>query len=161
MTPESHGQIEPLCKFGPGGDFVARWQPELTEIREWPNPLMRFLARAVEVAVLIFGLGRDTAFGQSDENKPADCLKEKIINAESSEARDTTDPSPASAFEDGGSISGESMLFPNLRRNGIRIESKPKHRLRAHHRAAKKRSALCFAEQGTLFDLDFASARLA
>jgi hypothetical protein len=29
MRRQADGQAEPLCKFGPGGDFIAVWQPEL------------------------------------------------------------------------------------------------------------------------------------
>lgn len=166
MTPEPNGQVEPLCKFGPGGDFVALWRPELTESCELSNPLVRLLAAAVEVVAAILGLRRSGAFvrlgSTSGLNELSGCHKERIVNAvESSEARDTTDPSPTPAPEDGGLLSGEPMLFPDLRRNGIRIEHKPKHRIRAYHRAAKKGPALRFSKQGTLFDVDFTSARIA
>ena len=29
MRRQADEQVEPLCKFGPGGDFIAIWQPEL------------------------------------------------------------------------------------------------------------------------------------
>ena len=166
MTPESHGQIEPLCKFGPGGDFVALLQPERIEPCQLLNPLMRILSAVGEVIAVFLGLRHNDASirpgGAPALNELADCYKEKIVHADTnSKACHTTDPAPASASDDGGAIPGESMLFPDLRRNGVRIEPKPKHRLRAHHRAAKKRSALRFAEQGTLFDVEFASAKIA
>jgi hypothetical protein len=120
---------------------------------------VRLLAATVEIFAVLFGLRRSVAFGS---NELTDYYKEKIVHAdENSAARDTTDASPAPASSDGGALSGEPMLFPNLRRDGVRIEHKPKHRLRAHHRAAKKGSALRFAQQGTLFDVDFASAKIA
>jgi len=166
MTPERNGQAEPLCMFGPGGDFAASWPPEGTKIRELSNPLVRLLAAAVEVVAVILGLRRSSAFvcleNSPGSNELIGRYKEIIINAdENSKSRDTTDPSPTPASADGGLLSGEPMLFPDLRRNGIRIEHKPKHRIRAHHRVAKKGSALCFAQQGTLFDVDFTSARIA
>ena len=166
MTPEPNGQAEPLCMFGPGGDFVTHWQPELTETYELSNPLVRCLAAGIEIVSVIFSLRRSGAF-VCQENSPGSnelthCYRERIVNAvENSEARDTTDPSPAPAPDDGGPLSGEPMLFPDLRRDGIRIEPKPKHRIRAYHRAAKKGSALRFSKQGTLFDVDFTSARIA
>ena len=166
MTPQPNGQIEPLCKFGPGGDFVAVWQPELTQTRALPRPLAGVLAGAVEIVAAIIGLNRRSdpvgSNAASSEDKLTGCYEERIANAvESRETRDTTDASPVSASEDGGVLSGEPMLFPDLGRDGIRTEPKPKHRLRARHRAAKERPALRLAQQGTLFDVDFASAGLA
>jgi hypothetical protein len=166
MEPEPNGHVEPLCMFGPGGDFVAHWQPELIKTCELSNPLVRLFAAAVEVVAVILGVRRSDACvcleNSPGLNEPANRHKEKIVNAvENNEARDTTDSSPASAPEDGGVLPGEPMLFPNLRRDGLQIEPKPKHRIRAYHRAAKKGSALRLAKQGTLFDVDFASARIA
>ncbi|MFC1636742.1 hypothetical protein ACFL5Z_18085, partial [Planctomycetota bacterium] len=62
MTPERNGQAEPLCTFGPGGDFVAHWPPEGTETSELSNPLIRLLLAAVEVVAVILGLRRSSAF---------------------------------------------------------------------------------------------------
>ena len=159
MTLKPNGHIEPLCTFGPGGDFVAHWQPEGTETCEWSNPLTRLLAATVEIFAVLLGLRRSVAFGP---NELTDGYKENIVHADqNSEAHGTANSSPASASADGGAFSGEPMLFPNHRRDGVRIEHKSKHRLRAHQRVAKKGSALRFAQQGTLFDVNFTSAKIA
>jgi hypothetical protein len=166
MKPKPNGQIEPLCKFGPGGDFIAVWQPELTQTNTLPRPLAGVFAGVAEIVSAIIGWNRGSdpvgAGGASGGDMLVSRYEEKIANAvESRETCNTVDPSPASAFEDGGVLSGEPMLFPDLGRDGVRIEPKPKHRVRARQRVAKERSALRLAQQGTLFDLDFASARLA
>jgi hypothetical protein len=166
MTSDLNGQIEPLCTFGPGGDFVAHWPPEGTKYCEWSTPFVRLLAVTVEIVAVIFGLRRSIAFIDPANLPGANELRgydeERIAHAdEISQAHDTTDPSPASASADGSALSGEPMLFPNLRRDGVRIEHQPKHRLRAHHRAAKKGSALRFSKQGTLFNIDFTRAQIA
>ena len=62
MTGKSNRQPEPLCKFGPGGDFVAVLQPELPQSPTLPNCLVRLLASAVEVAAVVLGLRSTSAF---------------------------------------------------------------------------------------------------
>ena len=159
MTLKPNGHIEPLCTFGPGGDFVAHWQPEGTETCEWSNPLTRLLAATVEIFAVLLGLRRSVAFGP---NELTDGYKENIVHADqNSEAHGTANSSPASASADGGAFSGEPMLFPNVGRDGVRIEPKPKHRIRTYRRAAKKRIAHDFAGQGSLFEVDFHRAKTA
>jgi hypothetical protein len=64
-------------------------------------------------------------------------------------------------IEDGGGFSGEPMLFANDSGTGVRIRYKPKHRIRAHRTASKKRHAVGIAGQGSLFEIDFRSAKTA
>jgi hypothetical protein len=164
--PERDRQAEPLCKFGPGGDFIAVWQPEASESYEPSNCLAKLLTSAVEVVAVVLGLKRASPYvflrNAFCSDELTVCRKEKAKNAvENSEAHDTTDPAPTTATEDGGLFSGEPMLFPNLSRNGSRIKHQPKHRIRTYRRASKKGSALRFSKQGSLFESQFKSARTA
>jgi hypothetical protein len=173
MIPEKNRQTEPppgwqgpLCKFGPGGDFVAVLQPELPQSPALPNRLVRLLASAVEVAAVVLGLRSTSAFvhlgntGRSDERTAGH--KEKARNAfENSPVFRATDASPAPVAQDGRRFSREPMLFADVGRNGRRVEHKPKHSIRAHRRAAKKGSALRFSKQSTFFDAQLTSARIA
>ncbi|MHC4324457.1 MAG: hypothetical protein ACYSUX_09310, partial [Planctomycetota bacterium] len=55
MIPYRERQAEPLCKFGPGGDFVAVWEPK-PSLR--PDALLRLLGSAVDALAAVFGLRR-------------------------------------------------------------------------------------------------------
>jgi len=180
---------EPLCKFGPGGDFVAVWPGPAAG----GSPALRLLAAVVEAAAVILGLKQSAAWqglspalvgggsrsGLSDRSDQSDesdrrgpCRlgpqersrieKEIQIHAtENSRAFRAPDPSPAPASKDGRRLPGEPMLFPDVRRNGVRIEHKPKHRIRAYRGAAKKGPSVRLCKQSTLFDAQFGSARIA
>jgi len=50
MISDREKQAEPLCKFGPGGDFVAAWEPESSHR---PNVLARLLGSAVPVRMCL------------------------------------------------------------------------------------------------------------
>ena len=172
MRPERNRIVEPsewqepLCKFGPGGEFVAAWQPRLAEDSALLNPLTRLLAAAVEIAAVVLGLRRTSAFVQfgniSRAEEPADNHTEKIRNAiEHSRTFGATDPPAAPVIKDGRRFSRESLLFPDVRRNGRRAEDKPKHHIRAYRGAAKKGAAVRLFKQGTLFDAQPGSVQIA
>ena len=165
MVPQKTRHVEPLCKFGPGGDFEVTWQPEPPEVFEM-NRLLRLLSAAFEVLVFILGLRRTAAhiswMNAAEGSEVIDFDREKARNE--GQNRESRDPAyaPATAVADNGSaLSAEPMLFPDLGRIGVRIKPKPKHRIRTYRRAAKKRPALEFWEQGSLFEGQFRSARTA
>jgi hypothetical protein len=105
MTPKRNMDTEPLCKFGPGGDYIAVWQPEPPESWELSNCLVRLLACVAEVAALVPGLkrigSRATSSSAFSSNGLTVYHKEKVKNAaENSRAHNTTDPAPTTATED-------------------------------------------------------------
>ena len=163
MIPDREKQAEPLCKFGPGGDFVAIWEPEPSE---HTDVLARLLGSAVDALAAAFGLkraGADMHLNSSIcPNEPTARHREKPNDAiENSTARDSTDAASVPAPANGGPFSGEPLLFPDLGRNGLRIKNKPKHRVRAPRRAAKKGPAFRIPKQGSLFEGQLARARIA
>ena len=163
MKPDRKRQAEPLCKFGPGGDFVAAWEPEPSERLE---TLARLIGSTVDALAAAFGLKR---FGVNAPlssnvypNEPTVLDMEKPNDAiENSTARDSTDAASAPAFADDSTFSAEPLLFPDLVRNGIRIKHKPKHHIRASNRAAKKGAAFRIPKQGSLFEGQLAGAGIA
>jgi len=157
MKPERKRQVEPLCKFGPGGDFVAAWEPEPSERLQ---ALARLLSSALEALAAALGLKRATPLIYSKEQ--TDHHMEKLPDAiENSTARDSTDAASAPAHANDSRFSGELLLFPDHGRDGIRTKHKPKHHIRTSHRAAKKGAAFRIPKQGSLFEGQFARARIA
>jgi hypothetical protein len=163
MKPDKEIQAEPLCKFGPGGDFVAAWEPEPSECLE---TLAKLLGSAFEALAAVLGLKRTSAkaplIGNFCPNEPIVRYMERPYDAiENSTARDSTDAASAPAYANDSTFSAEPLLFPDLFRNGIRIKHKPKHRIRASHRAAKKGIAFRIPKQGSLFEGQLAGAGIA
>ncbi len=167
MRPERNRQIESLCKFGPGGDFVATWPPEPLETPEMSSRFVRLLESAFEVVAVLVEKGSGTFSAKrppSRSNKRflPPFLKERVINeAEISRIGDTAYAKAIAAAKNGRAFSVEPMLFPDPGGNGVRIKHNPKHRIRANRRVAKKGSAVRFAEQGSLFEGQYRSAKTA
>jgi hypothetical protein len=171
MISNRERQAEPLCKFGPGGDFVAAWQPERSERAE---ALAGLLGSAIEALAAAFGLKRTTPYLHPERsrrvplnddiypNEQTDQHMEKSNDAiENSTALDSTDAPSAPAPANDSPFSAEPLLFPDFVRNGLRIKHKPKHHIRASRRAAKKGPAFRIPKQGSLFEGQLARAGIA
>ena len=166
MIPAINKQDEPLCKFGPGGDFTYVWQPKISESSTSSNRLVKLLASIVEVIAVLIGLKRNSPYvllrNDFSSNELNVCHKEHVKNAfENSTSHGTDNTSPTPATEIGGLLPKDPLLFPDLGRNGIRIKHKPKHRIRASRRTAKKGAAFRIPKQGSLFEGRFTRARIA
>lgn len=166
MVAQRTRQVEPLCKFGPGGDFAVAWQPEPPEVFAMANRPLRLLSAALEVLVVMLGFKRTDAHiswrNHARSSEVIDFDREKARNAaEDSKLGDTAHAPPTTVADNGGAFSGEPMLFPDIGGDGIRVKHKPKHRIRTYRRVAKKGSALRFVQQGSLFEGQFRSAKTA
>jgi len=166
MVAQRTRQVEPLCKFGPGGDFEVTWQPEPPEVFEVSNRMLRLLSATLEVLIVLLGIRRSGAgvywANTADRNGVIDFDLEKARNASQYGNNQDTTHTPATAVADnGGAFSGKQMLLPYVGRDGVRVTHKPKHGIRTYRRAAKKRSAFRFAKQGSLFEGQLASAKTA
>ena len=162
MTSSRNKQAEPLCKFGPGGDFTYVWRPEISESSTPSNWLVKFLASVVEVVAILIGLKRIVPHIHLRKNELTVCHKEHVKYVfDNGNTQNTVNTSPTAAPKNGILFSGDPMLFPDHSRNGIRIRHKPKHRIRTYHRTTKKRFTLRPSQQSSLFESQFKSARTA
>lgn len=173
MVAAKNRKTEPLCKFGPGGEFIAFWQPVRTESSGSSNCFVKLLSLLVDGLAILVGLrcsGPSVQLENASTSKRCTiCHKEKVENAlRSNKAPPSArrggrrvDPASTAATADGGLFGRDAMLLPDYGGAGLRIRHKPKHRVRAYRRTAKKRPAVRLCEQGTLFELDFKSARTA
>lgn len=166
MVAQRTRQVEPLCRFGPGGDYEVTWQPEPEEVFEMSNRTLRLLSAVLEVLAVVLGFkNTDAAVEWRNAARRGGIIdfdRERMKNAaENSTCRNTAHAPAVAVADDGGAISGEQMLFPYVGRDGVGTEPKPKHGIRTYRRAAKKRSAVRFAKQGSLFEAQLKSAKTA
>ncbi len=163
MLPDKEQQAGPLCKFGPGGDFVATWQPKPSK---QPDVLARLLGSAVHALAAAFGLknaGSNVPLSGSLYSDESTVHNTENLNdaIENSTTRDSTNTASAPAPANDSPFSAEPLLFPDLIRNGLRVRHQPKHRVRAPRRAAKKGAAFRIPKQGSLFEGKLARTRIA
>jgi hypothetical protein len=168
MNIEDNSDYEPLCRFGPGGDFVRGWPPQ---IEGQTHLLHSGIGRVLASLSLIINKLRhqqqfETAAPVVDE--PSSGASELFgapaiteLSTENHDDEGTIDPETDSVAASDSGLSGEPLLFADDIRVGLRIRHKPKHHVRAHRRASKKRHGLGISGQGTLFDADIKSARIA
>ena len=145
----------PLCKFGPGGDFVSSWPGVVPEGTVWrAGPVRRMLGMIGECigAIISPELFSELSGAVDVEIKEFEVLaKEKLSNAvDEPKGRDNA-PSVGGTC-DNLKIRGQAMLFADDCGTGKRAKRKPHHRVRTHRRVAKKKTRDEITGPGTLFE---------
>jgi hypothetical protein len=164
MENDRNERIRPVCKFGPGGDFISFWPPGSFELSQLStNSLTKVLlalSKIMEklvttesgknsaVPAVTAGPVKRIVYGKGDSE---DVVEEHTSVPSADAASDTV----AANNRPGA---GESLLFPDDWRIGGRAGHKPKHHIRAHRRASRKRAVVGAAGQGTLFEADVKGA---
>ncbi len=139
-------KIEPLCRFGPGGDFVSVWPKERTVPgRDEQKNLSNVLINISDIVNKLLCFKRERISYAIDTNgtTPAPDAETTAVTQSSSE------------------FQGQQMLLSNDWRISVRVGHKPKHHIRTHRRTTKKGVVDIFAGQGSLFATDLQSARTA
>jgi hypothetical protein len=155
---------EPLCKFGPGGDFVYCWPPKADM---QPSSLTKMLNKLVPLVT-----SQPAQMPQTHEPEPAAKPAEqthKIIESKGefenavndNQGDKPTDAPPATIIKGDSLFTGQPLLFPDDSRACRTAKHKPKHRVRTHRRVAKKKPPQGLPGQGSLFETDFKSAKTA
>ena len=151
-------EFGPICKFGPGGDFVSAWPG-----KSWPrvqeNGLGRLLAAIGEMMGVIHNAELSVAASvRAEVRSEKEKAEDTVGNIETKEPGYT----PSIRIVKGDKrVQSEPMLFADDSGVGGAVRHKPKHRVRAYSRAAKKRVTFGAGGQGTLFEPDFKSAKTA
>jgi hypothetical protein len=138
---------EPVCRFGPGGDFVSAWPPQPQSPKKQPAKL---LSRLNEIITTL--IGSTCGLATSKENL------DYVVESNTGKPAYST---PTAAIKSDSRFSGWPLLFADDCRIGLGADNKPKHNIRAYRRTAKKRPAVTFAGHGSLFETDFKSAKTA
>jgi hypothetical protein len=142
MNSQPNKQSEPVCRFGPGGDFVSVWPPQSQLLKKQP---VNLLSRLNEIIASLIG----------------STSKENLEYVVETSAGKPAYSSPTAVIKSDSRFSGRSLLFPDDCRIGLAAGHKSKHHIRAYRRTAKKRPAIAFASHGSLFEPDFKSAKTA
>jgi hypothetical protein len=149
-------RIDPVCRFGPGGDFIQPWPAKPEDyLQQSQSPLARLLysisriINTTEHAPVIAGTAENHNMMEHDENAKSQEIAHRHNAATTANSKSDSD------------FQGQILLFANDCRAVGTVEHKPKHSIRAHRRTAKKRPPLRIAGQGSLFEADAQSAKTA
>jgi hypothetical protein len=167
MDNHFNKQNEPVCRFGPGGDFVSFWPKQHSTSRKpVPNSLALLLERLAKIINTKLSPDFD-ASADSPKNTPQPQtltlpekgnLKYEVKHAKSEKPVNTA---PTPGINSNCDLQVQPMLFPDDRRVSISTGHKPKHRIRTYRRTAKKKAPVQLPGQGSLFEADFRCAKTA
>jgi hypothetical protein len=158
---------ESICRFGPGGDFSYNWPGKsINKSTPPPNSLNKLLGTIAEIINVVLGSDLYSSTTVSSMICPKTnqvlCRKEKIEYAVKNNKTDkSTYSKTTTIIKSNSSIPVQQLLFADDCGAGSTTEHKPKHHIRTHKRASKKRSVIGLQGQSTLFEDNLKSARSA
>jgi len=149
---EKTKQDIPLCKFGPGGDYVNSWSaPESPMPQERHSPLGKVLNLIAEILGAAVQPEILTEIACALPTEPLNLQTASREKTENEPAYSHHTP-PASYAAAGKTSCTEAMLFGDDWGTGCGPAHQPDHRVRARRRTSRKRPSGTFNRQGTLFD---------
>jgi hypothetical protein len=151
----------PVCRFGPGGDFVTDWPYTVSKkLRRPIASLLKTIAKMLDAVITEELLNSSTLekinLAINGSNLTID--SENEIDADKS---DESNAPAASGIKAGGQLQTQPMLFDNASGIGGPAGHKPNHSVRAHRRVKRKRTAFSQPWQGSLFESYPQSAKVA
>ena len=154
---ENFGGSVPLCRFGPGGDFVRQWPGgDSVQSAKSGNPLGRLLAAIAEMV----GATLDRHVIDELMGRAEDVQGPIIIHSAGEQSHEyeianrTTDAKTVADTAVCPKLQKQKLLFADDCRDGRAAGRKSAHRVRAHRRASAKAAAYEAKGQGTLFELN-------
>ncbi len=148
--------LRPLCKFGPGGDYVTNWPEGSSDAGEiFDNPLTSVLTALGSVINTRMGAKAFNQIVTGPEPVKPVFLDNKTEKPESeSKISHKHHPKTTGNAKGGKKLRKEPMLFGDDCRAGRTPKRKQKHRVRAHRSASPKRANKESPRQGTLFEIN-------
>ena len=150
---------QPLCKFGPGGDYVYNWPGEnaalTTAGRNSLGRVLGALAQIIGATISCELLSelQNAAAAEINDAVKVKLPKEKTKSANKKPARPNYSATIRGAKEN-KTFPAQPMLFADNGRTCRRVMHKQTHRLRAHRRPSRKKAAVQIKGQGTLFEIN-------
>jgi hypothetical protein len=158
MVSQNSKPIEPLCMFGPGGDFVKTWpRGSVFSRKSEDKKLTKIVGSLGEIIYRLLTSAESQRHIRLAGELSGQIGKLKYASKSSSTV-EIADSSSGSVGKSHRLFSGEPMLFADDWRAGVRTGHKPKHHVRPHRRTSKKRSSGVIDGQGTLFEVNLKSA---
>jgi hypothetical protein len=152
MRPDANiHQIGPVCRFGPGGDFVRPWPGSKQYLQNADNPLSRLLSK---ISTIIGTLENQRQYADVTANKGT-------IDAKQMQDAPAPDTATTATSKSDSDLCGQTLLFADDYRISQPAKPKPKHHIRAHRRTAKKAVTCQLSTQGSLFETHVQSAKTA
>ncbi len=156
---------EPICKFGPGGDYVRTWSPKTAgkadAVGAVENPFRKVLERLADIIGATVNIASLSGIGVEGPQEIGAC---EIVNETKEEnhvaADNESGTGNAETIRDTQAhpaVRAEPLLFADDSRVGAGVRRKSNHRIRAHRKTARKRAAQKIDGQGTLFETDCTS----
>jgi hypothetical protein len=167
MDNLSNEQNEPVCRFGPGGDFVSFWPKQNSTSRNAvPNSLALLLERLAKIINTRLTPDFDASADSAKKTHQPQTLslpeKGKLkYEVKHAKSEKPTDAETTAVIKSNCDLQDQQMLFPDDRRVSIPTGHKPKHRIRAYRRTPKKKAPVQLPGQGSLFEADFRCAKTA
>ena len=156
---------EPICRFGPGGDYVRAW-PGKAAGKADPapaaeNPLRKVLQSLADIIGATVNIASIPGIRIEGPQEVGAC---EIVSEEREENQvaankesGTGDAETTGNTQAHPAVRAEPLLFADDSRVGAGGRRKSNHRIRAHRKTAKKRAAQKIDGQGTLFEIDCTS----
>ena len=158
MVSHNPKPIEPVCMFGPGGDFVSAWPAgSLFSRKPEDKKLTKIVGSLGEIIYRLLTSSESLRHVRLAGELSGQMGKLKYASKPSNGVQ-VADSSSSSVGKSHRLFSGEPMLFADDWRAGARTGRKPKHHVRSHRRTSKKRTSGVIDGQGTLFEANLKSA---
>jgi hypothetical protein len=148
----------PLCKFGPGGEYINELHADDVELHHQPDDAASPLGKVLYAIADVIGatvqpemlMEIACALPIEDEQSPT-CSKESQQDAQPANRRHPqTTSGPCANWK----LSKEPLLFSNDWGTGTETRHKSGHRVRTHRRPARKKADGAIHGQGSLFEAD-------
>lgn len=154
---------EPICKFGPGGDFSFGWPGGSYKSAAIVMPLtVKFVGLLNEIIGPVANRANNIRIRRCDEGVSSLYQKDGQEDADRNHGRDMqTYVAASGTVKINPQFQGQPVLFPDDSGAGVRNGNKSKHSFRAHRRIARQRPAIGISWEGSLFETDITSVRTA
>ncbi len=151
----------PLCRFGPGGDYVTNWPAGTYKPRQKPiASVLGTIAKMLDTAIdqeLLAGKTVAKIYSAIQNAQLSDCMEYEVEYEKSNHVNAAT----AAGVKISKQLQTEPMLFDNNAGACGHSGNKQNHGIRTHRRLKRKRPAFGSAWQGSLFDAHQQSVKVA